>query len=152
MDEAGEDSRLEIRKRAMNLLARREHAPAELAAKLHKRDYAPDGVAAVIDELTADNLLSAVRYAEAAVNAKSARGIGSARIRAELARVQIDESLIEHALNAAEVDWFALAAAVREKRFGRDLPVDFAAKAKQMRFLQQRGFEFDCIRAAVDAD
>lgn len=141
-----------VRKRALDLLARREHAPAELAQKLRKRDYAPEDIAAVVDELATEDLLSPARYAEAVVNARIARGVGLVRIRAELARMHIDEEITEQALAAAEVDWADLARAVRRKRFGAELPGDYKARARQMQFLQRRGFDFDCIRMAMDED
>lgn len=136
----------------MDLLARREHAPVELADKLQQRGYEAADVAQVLDVLTADGLLSAERYAEAVVGARSARGNGRLRIRADLERKQIDAGLIERALDAADIDWFALAIAVCRKRFGDAPPADYKERARRMRFLQQRGFDFDCIRAAIDED
>lgn len=140
----------DIRKRALDLLARREHAPVELAQKLRKRDYAPEDIAAVVDELADEDLLSPTRYAEALINARIRRGVGPVRIRAELTRVQIDEGIIEQAFAAAEVDWSDLARAVRRKRFGAELPDDYKARARQMQFLQRRGFDFDCIGMAMN--
>jgi len=136
----------------MDLLARREHAPAELAAKLQQRGYDAAAVAQVLAALRVDGLLSAERYAEAIVAARSARGHGRRRIRSDLARMQIDEALIARALDTTAVDWFELAAEVCRKRFGSEPPVDQKERARRVRFLQQRGFQFDCIRAAVDGD
>ncbi|GAB3681684.1 regulatory protein RecX [Salinisphaera aquimarina] len=142
--------RLAIRKRAMDMLARREHAPAELAAKLRKREHADADIEPVLDDLINEGLLSAERYAHAVVRSKSERGIGPLRIRRDLAAAGVSDSLIEIALDEAEVDWFALAEAVRHKRFGALSPGDFPTRAKQMRFLQGRGFEPDQLRAAFD--
>lgn len=121
----------------------------ELARKLAQREYPAADVAAVLDALTADGLLSITRYAEAVVRAHVARGIGPLRIRADLARVQVDEAAIEQALAEADAHWLELAAQARHKRFGADLPADYKARSRQMRFLQQRGFDFDSIRAAM---
>ena len=137
-----------IRKRAMDMLARREHARAELAAKLAKRDHDRDAIAAVLDELVDDDLLSDRRYADAMVSSRASRGIGPARIRAELGAVDVSDAEIERALDECEVDWHALAEAVRIKRFGAEVPPDFPAKAKQMRFLQRRGFDADMLQSA----
>ena len=142
--------RTAIRKRAMDMLARREHAPAELAHKLAQRDHHREQVAEVLDELIDDGLLSAARYADAMVSSRASRGIGPVRIRAELAAVQIDDAEIERALADSETDWNALAEEVRAKRFGPVQPEDFPAKAKQMRFLQRRGFDMDMLNAAFD--
>lgn len=136
----------------MDLLARREHAPVELANKLRQRGYESGDVAQVLDGLTRDNLLSAERYAEAVVTDRSRRGIGPVRIQSELAKMQLDDALIKDALKACEADWFELAVAVCRKRFGDTAPDNYKERSRRMRFLQQRGFDFDCIRAAVDAD
>ena len=142
--------RLAVRKRAMDLLARREHAPAELSTKLAKRDHDREIVAAVLDELIDDGLLSESRYVDALVSSRASRGTGPVRIRAELAAVQVSDFEIDRALEDAEVDWHALAEQVRRKRFGAEMPQDFPAKAKQMRFLQRRGFDGDQLQAAFD--
>jgi regulatory protein len=41
--------------------------------------------------------------------------------------------------------WGNLAAIVREKRFGKIIPTDYKEKAKQIRFLQYRGFTIEQI-------
>ena len=52
----------------------------------------------------------------------------------------------------ARFDWDALARETRVKRFGRSLPDDFKEKARQMRFLEYRGFGHDQIRRALESD
>jgi regulatory protein len=59
--------------------------------------------------------------------------------------------MIQEALSEAEQDWSALAREMRQKKFGADVPSDFKEKARQMRFLQYRGFEPSQIQAAVSA-
>ncbi|MDA3922076.1 MAG: regulatory protein RecX [Salinisphaera sp.] len=142
--------RLAIRKRAMDFLARREHSRAELETKLRKREHASDDIEYVLDELVDDGLLSNARYAQAIVESKASRGVGPVRIRAELVSVGVADQQIEIALDEAGVDWMSIARAVRIKRFGPELPPDYPAKAKQMRFLQQRGFDMDQLHAAFD--
>ena len=48
-------------------------------------------------------------------------------------------------------DWYARAREARVKKFGRSRPAEFRDKARQMRFLQYRGFEPDQVQAAVSA-
>lgn len=139
-----------IRARALKLLARREHAPRELLRKLTQRGFDADAVAAVAAELDAENLLSETRFAESAARSRAERGYGPMRIRAELSAKGVGEGAIDAALEALDTDWGALADQVRRKRFGADVPRDFPAKAKQMRFLQQRGFDGDAIRRALE--
>lgn len=140
----------EIRSRAIKLLARREHAPVELVYKLTARGYPAARVEAVVAALREQDLLSPGRFAESLARARADRGQGPLRIRAELSTKGIGEVDIDRALAAVEMDWNALAATVRRKRFGDEPPGDFPEKARQMRFLQRRGFTGEQIDAAFE--
>lgn len=138
------------RKQAMDLLARREHARAELAAKLGQRGYAAHHVSVVLDELVAEGLLSDARYAAAMITSKAARGYGPLHVFHALRQAGVVEAEITTALDEAGVDWFTCARQARRKRFGHATPGDYPGKAKQMRFLQRRGFDMDQIMAAFE--
>lgn len=140
------------RSAAIGLLARREHSTKELRHKLLTKGHEPEDVEQCLAELKAEGLLSDERFAEAYARMRSERGYGPQRIRAELAERGVDESLITLGLEAVERDWFELAAEVRLKRFGPGVPADFKERARQMRFLQYRGFEHSQIRSACDED
>ena len=71
------------------------------------------------------------------------------RIRQELQLKGVENDWIAEALENAEVDWFALAKDVRARRF-RQYPQDQKEKAKQLRFLQSRGFNAEQSFAALD--
>ncbi|WP_297526585.1 regulatory protein RecX [Thiohalobacter sp.] len=137
------DEQAEVRAAALRLLARREHSRLELARKLRQRGRPEALVAQVLDELVEARLLSDARFAEQYVHSRAGRGYGPVRIRAELRERGVSEADIEAALEAAEADWGQLAEAARRKRFGQALPEDFPTRARQMRFLQNRGFDAD---------
>jgi len=83
------------------------------------------------------------------------RGSGPHKIRAELRERGIPVELIDSSLEVHADAWRELARQVREKRFGNGRPRDFRERSRQMRFLQQRGFESTQINAAFqdgDAD
>lgn len=134
------------RRRAMDLLARREHSRLELERKLIARSFDESLVAAVLDELEQDGLLSAERFAQSFVESRYARGQGPIRIEQDLAARGV-ESAGGH-LDDRRFDWNTLARETRIKRFGRPVPASFADKARQMRFLEYRGFSRDQIRYA----
>jgi len=136
----------------MDYLARREHARAELTDKLTKAGFLPAVAAAAITRLTEDGLQSDQRFADAFIQSRINQGKGPVRIRAELRERGLASSVIDIGLEAAEQDWFELANAVRLKKFGPTVPADFEQKAKQMRFLQYRGFEPGHIQAAVSVN
>ncbi len=147
LDTRGSDPRA-ARKKAMDLLARREHAAGELMHKLEKAGFERNAAEAAVAGLTRDGLQSDERYVEAFVQSRVRRGKGPVRIRAELRERGAATAAIEAALAAADADWAALARSVREQKFGRRRPADFKDKARQMRFLQYRGFESEHITAA----
>lgn len=142
---------IEARKKAMDYLARREHGRAELIAKLGRFGFdegtADDAVAQLVD----DNLQSDSRFVEAFVASRISQGKGPLKIRADLRERGIDSNSISQGLDSADCDWFLAAADVRQKKFGGGHPRDFDEKARQMRFLQSRGFDTDQIQAAVSA-
>jgi regulatory protein len=136
---------------AIALLARRDYARAELAARLLARGFAASEVTAAIEELAAAGSIDDARYALHYVTYHSGRGQGPIRIGAELRRHGLPAALIEAAL-AGGPDWCALARRVRRAKFGTREPASWPEKARQARFLQYRGFSSDHIRAATGAD
>jgi len=134
---------------AMNMLARREHSVFELTRKLQQKDFPSELINEVIERLVVDNLLSDERYAEAYLRMRSARGYGLQRIRMEMQERGVADELISQAIEECDVDWIALAHDVRNKKFGEQPPAEFALRAKQMKFLQYRGFSHAQINAAV---
>ena len=48
------------------------------------------------------------------------------------------------------VDWLKLAVIARTKKYGNEIPVEQKEKAKQLRFLQYRGFNTDICFAALN--
>jgi regulatory protein len=93
-----------------------------------------------------------VRFTDSFVRSRIAKGQGPQRIRAELAQRGIGDDAVDDGLRAAEVDWLESVRAVRSKRFGPELPRDYAERARQARFLQYRGFDAAQIRAALEFD
>ncbi len=141
---------LACRRRAMDLLAHRDHSRLELTRKLTAREFEPDVIADVLDALESDGLLQDQRFVECFISGRIRKGQGPVRIRAELSQRGIGDGDIVEGLTAITVDWRALAVEVRVKRFGETPPADFKARARQANFLQYRGFEPDQIRAALD--
>jgi regulatory protein len=152
MDAAPDDPnkrRNAARNTAIGLLARREHAESEIRRKLRDRGYDADLTLEVVDELTRQRLLSDERFAEAFIRSRAERGQGPVRLRAELRQLHVPTELIERHLTALDVDWSELAGGVRRRKFGDREPIGLSERAKQVRFLQYRGFTADQIRAAL---
>ncbi len=122
----------------MRYLARREHSRAELHAKLKPYVQEGEDLEAVLDELERRNWLSDARATTQWVDAKRGR-LGSQRIAHELRQKGIPENLIAEAMPQLKETELDAAREVWQKKFGV-LPQDAKEKAKQIRFLQSRGF------------
>ena len=142
----------EIRKKAMDFLARREYGQAELIRKLADKGYAFRIVDEEIQKLTEERLQSDDRFADAFVQSRINQGKGPVRIRLDLGQRGISDAVIAMAIEESAADWHGLASEVRLRKFGRAVPADFKAKAKQMRFLQYRGFEQDHVQSAFRSE
>lgn len=139
----------ETRKKAMDYLARREYGQRELEQKLIAAGFESVTVAATVDKLTGEGLQDDRRFIENFVHSRINQGKGPIRVRQELGERGLNAGMIEEVLEDVAEDWCALARLVRDKKFGPELPRDFKEKARQMRFLQYRGFDSDHIQAAV---
>lgn len=136
----------------MDFLARREYGQVELVRKLADKGFDRDVARGAVEQLTGEGLQSDERFAESFVQSRVNQGKGPVRVRLELGEKGVSDSVIEIALEEVDPDWRALAREQRVKKFGSAAPTDFKEKARQMRFLQYRGFEQDQIQAAVGAD
>lgn len=130
----------DIRRAAMDLLARREHSRRELADKLALRFADRALIQQVLDRLVEERLQSDERFAEAFIHGRAQRLYGPLRIRAELRQRGLAEDHIEAAFGRAGVDWQANLQALAVAKFGRRPPADAKDQAKRLRFLQYRGF------------
>ena len=132
-----------LKAQAVRLLARREYARDDLEQRLIAKGAPRDEVAAVLDELSSQGLLSNERFAHALVAQKS--GSYSRRsIRGELKRKGVSGEAIEGAIGEAPIDDDAAMLALWQRRFGTP-PANDRQKARQIRFLQSRGFALSAI-------
>ncbi|MEZ5451290.1 MAG: regulatory protein RecX [Thiothrix sp.] len=133
---------------AVRLLAQREHSRRELAQKLRQRcECDTDSLNRLLERLQELGYLDDTRYAGMFVRSSVMRGRGPQRIAYELRDRGVDDIIAAQVLAEADVDWQALAAEQREKKFGRVIPADYKERARQSRFLAGRGFYMDTIKA-----
>ncbi len=132
-----------LRDRAIRLLARREYARPELEQRLVARGGQRDEVRAVLDALIAEGLLSDARYARAVVGQKA--GSHSRRSIVEGLKAKgVSRENIDAAVAETDLDDDAVLRALWQRRFGQ-APADERDKARQVRFLQARGFTLSAI-------
>ena len=139
-------SELSAAARALRLLAQRDHTRSELAQKLapHVSDH--EELEALLDEFTDRGWLSEERVVEQVVNAKASR-FGPRRIRKTLLDRGVPEALIAPALDKLKAGELDAARAIWSRKFKKtDTP---AEQARQVRFLQSRGFSVEVAMQVV---
>lgn len=142
-----------LKARAIALLARREYSRAELRAKLggeRSRSCADaDGdpnvaeIDTLLDELAALGYLSDARFAQAMVRQKSS-GYSKRAIGASLKARGVEGATVADALAGSGIDDDDAMVALWRRRFGTP-PANDKEKARQVRFLQARGFSLSAI-------
>ena len=137
----------DLRARALALLARREHSRVELTRKLAHAGFVRDDIAALLDEFETKKWLSDRRFAESYVADHRARA-GSIKLAYDLRQRGVPDAVIEAVLGDNRDSELDRAREVWQKKFGSP-PADAAEKAKQMRFLQSRGFTSETIKRAI---
>jgi len=146
----GPDTPVELRARALRLLARREHSRAELGRKLSGHAETPEALELLLIDLEKRKQLSDARYAEERVRSLS-RKFGAARIRQDLKAKGVDRETIDRISAEGELERARgiLARKYREPAATRE------ERARRGRFLMSRGFSSDIIRSLLssrDAD
>ena len=144
------DSPVELRARALRLLARREHSRTELGRKLAPRAESPDALESLLNSLEQKKQLSNERFAAERARVMS-RKFGAARIRQDLKSKGVDRETIERISSEGELE---RASGILNRKY-REPAATREERAKRMRFLQSRGFSSEIIfqlLSARDAD
>lgn len=138
---------MSLKARALKYLSTREHSRLELGRKLSRYAQEGDDVEALLDWLETSKFLSQTRFSESLVHRRASR-FGNTRILSELQTHGIAGEALSDIKATLSQDEASRATEVWRKRF-KQPPVDAAERAKQMRFLQQRGFSHSAIQTAL---
>jgi regulatory protein len=150
----------DIRRAAMNLLARREYSRAELVSRLQRRFGIGSPVDAVVAQLSSEGLQDDARFARSLVRSRRQQGKGPRRILQDLQAKGISgAAFLEDSLedgqadpganDTAAISWLEQARLVHDKRFGIDAPPDANEYGKRLRFLLYRGFDHATARKVI---
>ncbi|MCC2525297.1 recombination regulator RecX [Vibrio coralliilyticus] len=140
---------LSSKEAAIQLLSRRDHGEYELYQKLAMKGYEEEAIQEAVNFCLDHNYLDDLRYAKSQVRQHVYKGHGERRIRQELNQKRVSESVIEKAFEEESQDWFELAKQAAEKKFKGVKAKDQKEYAKQVRFLQYRGYSFEQISYAL---
>lgn len=136
-----------LRARAVRYLAQREHSRVELTRKLSRYCDEPVVVDALLDDLERANLLSGERFAQSLIHRRQQR-YGNLRIAQELGTHGLAADATAAPLQALKDSELSRAQAAWARKF-ESLPHDATERARQARFLTQRGFSSDTVRAVL---
>jgi len=142
---AHKDTLKDVRRRAMDLLTRREHGVSELSRKLKTKGFDPGLVDEVIQDLADDNLVSDQRFCESMINSRFNRGYGSVKVRYELRSKGIADQIIDDVMDELAPDWQQVLVDLIKKKYAGSLSGTPAERAKKVRFLSSRGFPQELI-------
>lgn len=143
---------LSARDRALGLLSRREHSARELGRKLVQKGVAREEASDVVAEMGERTYQSDERYAGSLVRKRAADGYGPMRIRSELAAQGITRDAQAAAIEAADVDWVAVARKEFQRKFREVIASDHKERHKRAAWLMARGFDAATVRAVTRAD
>ncbi len=137
---------------ALRWLARREYGAAEITHRLIVKGFGEAEIARALESLKDEGLQSDQRFVESFIHSRYERGQGPVKILHELRERGISSAVTKQLLSEAGFDWAACAKSARRKRYGKAVPTDFRERARQMRYLQARGFPHDLIDQAFAQD
>ena len=164
---------ISLRERALRILVRREYSRLELRRRLLEHAASEEELDALLDALEQKKQLSDQRYAESRARVLG-RKYSSARIGQELRRQGVGDEDMAQAMQDARAADLQRARTIWQRKFGArtsfgltddaDADTETAAaagaannpaadnaaeRARQIRFLQSRGFSFDIIRQVI---
>ena len=135
---------------AMGLLARREHATAELRRKLRRR-FEPEEIESVLRQLTEGRYLDDRRFArEFLRQLLNTQSQGVRLLRVKLLKRGLDSDLVEESLNELELDEVALAEESARLKLASlvGLPRENALR-RLLGHLQRRGFRAEVAQSVT---
>jgi len=142
-----------LKRASLGWLGRREFSRHGMQVRILRRfpDAEPANVESVLAWLEEQNYLNDGRFGAMLIRYRVGRGQGPMRVRQALQAEKLASDLIEQLLAEADIDWFAQAIETHQRRFANKLAADAKEKARQLRFLQYRGFTAEQCYGALEA-
>ena len=125
--------------RVMGLLARREYSVQEIQRKLGS-EYPAAILAAVIQRCLELDWLNETRMMTVFIRSRANRGYGPIRVLQELRLKGLASEPIKLALEASQMDWFAIAKSQAMRKVSDVTSLDRVARGRVLAYLQRRGF------------
>ena len=129
-----------IRQTILYWLSRRDYSQHEIRQKLTTKGYTPEDITPVLSVFLEEGLINESRYAENLVHWRRNKGYGPLRVNQQLKAKGIPDEIIAEHLQITDNAWATAARQIWRKHFKGKLPKEYKERAKQIRFLQYRGF------------
>lgn len=139
----------DIRKKILDLLSRREHSKYELVLKLERRVDSSDKLLKEIDKISDQNLQSDERFSESYIRSRYNSGFGPSRIKYDLSKRRVAESIINDAFRDIDLNWLEKLKKENIKKYGNENPKNMQELSKRTKFFVQRGFDQEMIRKII---
>ena len=138
----------DIRLKIMNALSRREHSEKEIYLKFVNLVNSKDTLLEEILKLKEEGLISNQRYAEAYIRSRFHSGFGPIRIKYELEKKGVIESIIKTAFQETDLDWDdKLKSEFKKKYESNDMKS--LNDNKISKFFLYRGFDLEKISKLI---
>ncbi|MBX3709740.1 MAG: regulatory protein RecX [Gammaproteobacteria bacterium] len=148
-----------IRRIILDWLARRDYSQQEIIQKLKKKGYFTEEINTVVAHLAQTGIINEPRFIENYIYWRREKGYGPLRVSMELRIRGITSEMIAEHMQITDNAWLIAAHSAWQKHFGSKLPnrfklrnmtpSDLKLKAKQIRFLQYRGFTQEQIEIVM---
>src|SRR5690625_2096383 len=150
---AEEVSLATLKRAALGWLGRREFSVKGLRERIYRRfpEASSEDVEHTLAWLAEQNYLNDERFGGILLRYRLGRGQGIMRIQQALRQEGLSDERIQKLLDEAQVDWFEHAVETHQRRFANKPITDQREKARQLRFLQYRGFTAEQCYAAIEA-
>ena len=117
-----------------------------------KKEASDEFIETLLNWCEEHNFINEQRYCEGFVRKHIFKGHGLKRIQSEAIGKGIDRSLLERVVEELEIDWFELAQEAYNKKYSTTpANLEYKDKAKRVRYLMYRGFSYEQIDFAMQA-
>lgn len=130
---------------AITLLAKKDYSSGSLHRLLSKLTEKEEDVDRVVRRLSDNHYLNDTQLINNLIDKHIKKLHGPTRIKQEIRQKGFPQELIEQKIEASGIDWYSLAKEARIKKFSDTPPSEQKEKAKQIRYLQYKGFSMDMI-------
>lgn len=135
---------------AITLLAKKDYSSRSLSRLLSKLTKKEEYVDQVVRRLIDNHYLNDAQLITNLISKHVKKLHGPTRIKQEIRQKGFPQELIEQKIEGSGIDWYSMAKEARIRKFSDAPPSEQKEKAKQIRYLQYKGFSMDMIFEAFN--